>query len=84
MKIEQKEIAKKSVDVVTVAKYSQEEVVRLIVADLEKKGHKAKEMVFEVTTTVHYDEWGFNPIKNHQVDGAIVTLVEKENENGQA
>lgn len=80
MKIEQKEIAKKSVDVVTVAKYSQEEIVNLIVADLEQKGHKAKEMVFTVNATVHYDEWGFNPVKNYQVDGATVTLVEKENE----
>lgn len=80
MKIEQKEIEKKSTDVVTVAKYSQEEIVNLIVADLEKKGHKAKEMVFTVSTTVHYDEWGFNPVKNQQLDGAVVTLIEKENE----
>lgn len=82
MKIEQKEIAKKSVDLVTVAEYSQEEIVNLIVADLEQKGHKAKEIVFKVNATVQYDEWGFNPVENYQVDGATVTLFEKENENG--
>lgn len=82
MKIEQKEIAKKSVDVVTVAEYSQEEIVNLIVADLEQKGHKAKEMVFKVNATVHYDEWGFNPVKNYQVDGATVTLFENGFQGG--
>lgn len=80
MKIEQKEIAKKSVDVVTVAKYSQKEIKELIVANLEKRGHKAGEISFEVSTTVEVDEWGMNPVKNYQVDGATVTLVEKENE----
>lgn len=81
MKIEQKEILKKSVDVVKVAKYSQEEIKELIVANLVKRGHEAGEILFEVSTTVEADEWGLNPITFHQLHGATVTIVEKENEH---
>lgn len=78
MKIEQKEITKKTVNVVTVAKISQTEIKELIVAHLEKKGHEAGEILFEVSTTVEVDEWGMNPITYHELHGAAVTLIVSE------